>query len=341
MKYALSSFVFATVFAICAFADPETSDMKINDFSPVPPAPTAAEGTAPRILPWQDGKKAVFFMAFDDGCVSQLDNAIPLMQKYGAIGTFYPIIDAGFFKGQIKRWEALADDPHVVFGNHTLTHGDFPDAAKFESEVQAAEEALHQMTPKAKWPRLMSFGKPGVKVWNVSKEDFNATLSRHNLIDRPPFLGAAINVTTIPQAEKLVDEALASGGMGHLDFHGVGGDWLAPSTEFFEGLLKKLLAEKDKVWQPSAIDYHKYFIERDASKVEVVKKSPLSVSLKLTSTADPVLYDLPLTVEADVPANWKKCHVEAEGLKPVDVAAVQGRVRFYALPGAITLTQGK
>ena len=340
MKKSLCSLALASAITTGAFAAPEAPAMKINDFSPIPPAPKAAEGSAPRILQWQDGKKAVFFMAFDDGCVSQLDNAIPLMQKYGAIGTFYPIIDAGFFKGQIKRWEALVDDPHVVFGNHTLTHGDFPDAAKFESEVQAAEEALHKMTPKAKWPRLMSFGQPGVKVWNVSKEDFKATLARHNLIDRPPFLGASINVTTIPQAEKLVDDALASGGMSHLDFHGVGGDWLAPPTEFFEGLLKKLLAEKDKVWQTSAIDYHKYATERDASKIEVVKQSPLSVALKLTSTTDPALYDLPLTIEAEVPAAWKKCHVVAEGLKPVDVEVVQGRVRFYALPGAIALTRG-
>jgi hypothetical protein len=50
--------------------------------------------------------------------------------------------------------------------------------------------------------------------------------------------------------------------MTHVDFHGVGGDWLAPPTEFLEGLLKKLLAVRDSIWQTTAVDYHKYLTER-------------------------------------------------------------------------------
>ena len=332
----------AAVFASGAIADGETPDMKINDFTAMlPPAPTVADGTVPRILKWKDGKKGVFLLAFDDGCKSQLDNAIPLLRKYGAVGTFYPIIEGGFFKAEIRRWKEVVDDPCVVFGNHTLTHGEFPDGAKFDAEVKAAQDWFRELQPKAKWPRLISFGQPGVKVWKVSKEEYSETLARYNLIDRPPFWGASIHVKTVPEAEKLVDDALAQGKMSHLDFHGVGGDWLAPPTEFLEGLLKKLLAERDNIWQASAIDYHKYQAERDASTIEIVSKDAGKVTLRLSSTADPEFYDLPLTVEAEVPADWALCHVAAEGLGEVDAKVVAGRVRFYALPGTIVLTQGK
>ncbi len=278
-------------------------------------------------------------MAFDDGCKSQLDNAIPLLRAYGAVGTFYPILDAGFFKDQLARWQEVVDDPCVVLGNHTLTHGDFPDGAKFDEEVKAAQDAIRALTPKAKWPRLVSFGQPGVKVWKVTKEEYAETLARYDLIDRPPFFGAAIHVTTVPQAEQIVDKAIATGDMTHVDFHGVGGDWLAPPTEFLEGLLKKLLAERDHIWQTSAVDYHKYLTERDASTIETVSKDAGKVVLRLVSMTDPALYDLPLTIEADVPADWMLCRVAAQGLAEVDAKVVGGRVRFYALPGDIVLTK--
>ena len=346
MRNNLSSLVLgsalAAVFASGAIADGETPDKKINDFTAMlPPAPTAADDAAPRILKWKDGKKGVFLLAFDDGCNSQLDNAIPLLHKYGAVGTFYIIYGRGHFPTSRKRWEALVGDPCVIFGNHTLKHDGAEDAAQLEAGLSGAQEVIRDLDPKAKWPRLISFGQPGGVPWKVSKEEVAEALARHNLVDRPPFWGAAIHVKTVPDAEKRVDEAIARGEMSHLDFHGVGGDWLAPPTEFLEGLLKKLLAERDNIWQASAIDFHKYKVERDASTITVVAKEAGKVSLSLTSTADPEFYDLPLTVEAEVPADWTLCHVAAEGLGEVDAKVVAGRVRFYALPGNIVLTQGK
>lgn len=335
MKTTLSSlFALFTLSTVTAMAEPF-----INSFSDVPPAPKSAEGAVPRILKWQDGKKAVFLMAFDDSCNSHLDVAIPLLEKYKGVGTFYIISDSGQYKGNLARWKALDGNPCVVLGNHTWTHKGATSAENLDTELAKANEQIKEATSKQKWPRLISFGQPGGCPWTVSKDEVKAGWEKYHLVDRPPFWGAAIHVKTVEEARARVDKALKEGGVGHLDFHGVGGDWLAATADFFEGLLQKLVEEKETVWQTSHIDSHKYAVERDASTIKVVKESALSVQLALTSTADSAFYDLPLTVEAGVPAAWKRCKVAAGNLQPVTVDVVEGRIRFYALPGTITLTK--
>ena len=312
----------------------------INDPSPIPPPPAAVEGDAPRVLRWQDGRKAAFCLSFDDGCNSHLDHVVPLLRQYGAVGTFYPICERGHFPWRRKEWEAFATDPAVDLGNHTFRHVGAEDAAQLETELQGAQEIIRALTPDAPWPRLVSFGQPGGVPWKVSREEVADALQRHHLVDRAPFWGAGIHVKTVADAEKLVDEAIAKGNVGHLDFHGVGGDWLSVPTDFLEGLLRHIAERRDEVWQTSAIDAHKYAVERDAATLETLSATPARVTLRLSCAADPALYDLPLTIEAPVPASWTRCSVRAEGRDPVEAPVVQGRVRFYAQPGVIELASG-
>ena len=350
MKNNLSSLVLgsalAAVFASGAIADGEAPVTKINDFAAtVPPAPTAEEAAAspaaPRVLKWKDGKKAVFCLSFDDGCNSQLENAIPRLQKYGAVGTFYIIYGGGHFPWSRKRWEALADDPCVVFGNHTWHHKDVGSVEELETELTGADKIIHELTPGKPWPRLVSYGQPGGVKWTVTTEEIKAALPAHNLIDRAPFLGAAINVKTVPEAEALVEKAIERGGFGHLDFHGVGGDWLAASNEFLDGLLECMARNRDILWNPAEIDYQKYRLERDASTVSTTKSDAREVRVRLETNLDPALYDYPLTIEAVVPADWTACTVQKFGSneKPLTLKAVGGRVRFYALPGEYMLVR--
>ena len=58
-----------------------------------------------------------------------------------------------------------------------------------------------------------------------------------------------------------------------------------------------------------------------------------AIRLRLSCTADPALYDLPLTLATRVPAEWKDCEV-AQGSTKATVAATNGIVRYAAIPGA-------
>jgi hypothetical protein len=56
--------------------------------------------------------------------------------------------------------------------------------------------------------------------------------------------------------EAYVDKVIESGGVGHMDFHGVGGDWLDPGLEYFEALMKKLDSRRDEIWFATHIQIH-------------------------------------------------------------------------------------
>ncbi len=285
------------------------------------------------VLKWQDGKKAVFLLAFDDNCQSHIKNAIPALKQHGYVGTFYINPGNGPFKSQQKTWEHdLPGNPAVVYGNHTFSHCGATHAAQLESELAQCNAVIDACYPGRKTPRLVSFGQPGGVPWTVSTEDGTTALAKHHLINRPNFWGAGILVKTTADMEALVDKAIAKGEMGHLDFHGVGGDWLAASMEFFNAFLNKLDACRDKLWVTDHISYHKYLTERTTAVAKVAQADATQIRLQLSSAADPALYDLPLTLETRVPATWTTCTV-AQGAARQQVSATNGVVRYAATPG--------
>ncbi|MEM2850177.1 MAG: polysaccharide deacetylase family protein, partial [Candidatus Bathyarchaeia archaeon] len=69
---------------------------------------------------WPDGRKTAVSLTFDDGLYSQLNLAVPLLDKFGFKATFY-INLAGDYRSRLKPWREIADRGHEI-GNHTLTH---------------------------------------------------------------------------------------------------------------------------------------------------------------------------------------------------------------------------
>ena len=285
-----------------------------------------------QVLKWKDGKKAVFFLAFDDSCASHIKNVIPELQKRHMVGTFYVIAGNGNFRDQ-PAWAKEAKTPAVELGNHTFTHGNVSSVEQLDEELTKAIDAINQRVPDRNPHRLISFGQPGGVKWTVTKEEIAAELAKHNLINRPPFWGAAIHVKTVEDMNKLVDAAIKKGDMGHLDFHGVGGDWLAATMDFFNATLDKLEAERPNLWLTDHISAYKYQSERKTAEVKVSQADAKQMRIVLTSKMDPTLYDQPLTLATKVPADWAKVQV-TQGKNKATMTATDGVVRYDAMPGA-------
>ena len=100
---------------------------------------------------------------------------------------------------------------------------------------------------------------------------------------------------------QVVERALAQGEMGHLDFHGVGGDWIVTPKDAFLALLDKLEACRDQLWITDPISWHQYLTERKSLRVEALSADGRQVRLRLSYDADPAFYDLPLTLATRVP----------------------------------------
>ena len=296
-------------------------------------APAEQKPGDTEVMKWRDGKKAVFLLAFDDSCQSHVKNAIPELHKRGMVGTFYINPGNGPFKNERKAWETeLPKDPAVVYGNHTFSHVGATNTVQLDTELARCDAVIRACYPERKQPCLISFGQPGGVPWTVAAKDKEAALAKYNLIDRPPFFGYPFHVKNAQDLCGLVDKAIAKGGMGHNDFHGVGGDWLVTPMDVFTALLDKLDACRNEVWVTDHITYHKYLTERGSARVEVVQANGPKIRLRLSCQSDPALYDTTLTLETCVPAAWKTCRI-TQGPVVAERPVKDGRVRYEALPG--------
>lgn len=299
---------------------------------------SAAADADAGILKWKDGKQAVFMLAFDDSCASHVDNAIPELVKRGLVGTFYINPGNGPFQSRKSAWENDIPKTGMAYGNHTFKHKGAPSVEVLDEELALCSEVITRCFPDRKQPRLVSFGRPGGVPWTISDDEKNALLKKYNLVERPSFFGYPFHVKTKEDVLKLVDKAIAKGDMGHLDFHGVGGDWLTTPMDIFIALIDKLEACKDVVWVTDAVSYHQYVVERKGAELKVVAKTDDTIKLHLACTTDPALYDLPLSLQVRVPPQWKAGAV-TQGRDTLDAQIVDGALRFAASPvsGEITV----
>ncbi len=290
-------------------------------------------GQGRRASRWKDDKKAAFLLMFDDSAPSHVKNVVPELTKRGLVGTFY--VNPGKWQNK-DFWEKQCPAMGMEYGNHTMTHKGVRDVADADEEIGKCNEVIMRLFP-GKQPRLISWGLPGVAkgAWNITDEQLKELLAKHHLIERPAFggHGGAINVKTADEMMLLVDAALAKGGIEHVIYHGVGGDWISVPLAEFTGFLDRIEARKDQLWVAGHIAAHKYATERDAAEVKVVEATERQIRVELTCKADAKLYDYPLTLVTQVSAEWKRCEI-VQGANKAVVTAAGGMVRYDAVPNA-------
>lgn len=297
----------------------------------------AADGDT-RIARWRDDKAAAFVLMFDDGCVSHVKNVIPELQRRGYTGTFYINQAAGQYAANKSFWEKDVPAAGFELANHTLSHKGGATTADIVKEITGCNDAIRAATPTKPWPRLVSWGQPGgikKEMWPITADELKGVLKDNLLISRPDFggRGATIAFKSGPEYVAHLDKAIKAGAMECIIFHGVGGDWLAATMPQFIELLDGMDARTDKLWVTGHIPAHQYATERDAATVKVGEKSATKISLTLSCTADPKLYDQPLTLVTSVPAAWTACTV-TQGKTSSEVTAKAGTLMFNALPGS-------
>ncbi len=297
---------------------------------------------ASAVCKWQGDKKAAFVLMFDDGWPSHVFVAVPEMHKRGLSGDFYIVPKKGEFLVFKKKWEEEAWKMGAVYGNHTASHKSILTQEQFEQEIAAAQEDIYRMVP-GKNPRLISYARPGVPEWKISNEQEAEVIKKYNLISRPPFNGHGVvyHLQKLEQMLALADLAQSKGEWEYLVFHGVEiidpnrgyQDFWAVKQDIFLPLLDELKRRSDAgdLWVTDHISVHKYETERASAQVKT-QPGMGRMTVKLTSQADPKFYDLPLSVRTKVPAGWKMCTVQQEGIDVQKVAVANGTAVYQALP---------
>lgn len=307
-------------------------------FTPLQAEHTAPPGTT-RVAQWKDDKQAAFTLGFDDGIADQLDLVIPELQKRKMVATFYLNPGRGEYKAVQGRWEKAPETGVAVMGDHTMTHQGVKNAAHAEIEIGQCADIVRSMTP-GKPPTLVSFAQPGVGPgqWNITGEEYKQVLANHHLIDRGDFRGhgAMFHVRNADEMVGLADIALAKGGVEYIVFHSIGPGTIPTPVPIFMEFLDKLETRSDRVWLIDHISAYKYEQERKGAEAHVLESSNAHIRLELKSSADPQLFDYPLTLITQVPAKATQYQV-TQGAQKTVVPVVNGTIRYDALPNTLPI----
>lgn len=245
---------------------------------------TAYADAAAQTFKWPKGQKAAVSLAYDDALDSQLDYAIPALNKYGLKGTFYLQLSSAVIDKRLPEWRAAAKKGHEL-GNHTLFHQcskskpgrdwvlvhrdlDKLSVDQMKDQVIMANTMLYSIDGK----RERTFTAPcidkeagGQNYIDAVKSEFVAIkLEGGNVVpDMNKLDPYAVPVAfpagvTGQQLIDIVKEAAAKGTMANFTFHGVGGDHLTTSAEAHDELLKYLAANKDIYWVDTFVNEMKY-----------------------------------------------------------------------------------
>jgi peptidoglycan/xylan/chitin deacetylase (PgdA/CDA1 family) len=223
---------------------------------------------------WPDGKRAALALTYDDSLHSQLDVAIPQLDAAGIKGTFF--LGGNITPADMLRWREVQRAGHEL-GNHSAFHpcprAILADRPQFFTENYDVGRMLSEIAVM----NLVLFGIDGASTRTFSAPcsqmlvggiDYTEELRRSGLVKYvrtggDPFKSVITDVTKLdvfrvpswgpvdkPDGAALIAYAARvrdARGLGVLQFHGVGGDYLDVSGQAHQQLIDWLRKHPD-IW---------------------------------------------------------------------------------------------
>ena len=252
---------------------------------------TTASAAAPRAFTWPGGAKAAINLSYDDAIDSQLDHALPALNKYGLKGTFNLVLSSQALARRMDEWRRAAGQGHEL-ANHTLFHQcsrsapghewvtadndlDHTSATQLAAQIRLANVMLRAIDGRNERTFALPCGDvlaAGTPYVPLIKAEFVAIKSTFGAVPPDmwtldPYAVGVATPTDVSGAQliAIAKEAAERGTMANFTFHGVGGDYLSVSSEAHEQLLQYLAANKDIYWTATFIDIMKYVKAQQAS----------------------------------------------------------------------------
>lgn len=216
----------------------------------------AASASPIATLPWNGHQGAVTF-TFDDACASQVANVLPALKSRDIHATFF-IPSGSTFNMNKPTWKQAAIDGNEL-ANHTVSHLDLTTLADSKVATEIANQAafLRNLDPSIE---AVTLAYP----FCATNAAINEIANRENIIARTCGGNAQFAWNTKPAQWMsatsfiLQDDATAAAALTEIDKaakdgtwfvtlnHGVGGDWLAVTTQQVEAMFDR--AKASKVW---------------------------------------------------------------------------------------------
>jgi peptidoglycan/xylan/chitin deacetylase (PgdA/CDA1 family) len=248
-------------------------------------APTASAAEA---FQWPHGVKAAVSLAYDDALDSQLDHAIPTLDKYRLKGSFYLQLSNPAVAKRMADWRAAARHGHEL-GNHSLFHQcsltapghewvqphrdlDTTSVAQMRDQVVVANTMLNAIDGKRERTYtvpcgdVMAGGATGASYLPAIGPEFVAikagggdavTASMERLDPYAVTVMAPVGLSG-KELIAMVEQAAAKGTMVNFTFHGIGGDYLTTSSAAHAELVKYLADNRKTYWTDTFLNIMTY-----------------------------------------------------------------------------------
>lgn len=253
-------------------------------------AATANADDAPA-FPWPDGRRAAVSLSYDDTLPSQLDTAIPALDRHGLKGSFYLTLAAEPLRQRLEEWRAAARNGHEL-GNHSLFHQcsargpgrewvqpaqdlDATSVAQMRAQLEVANTMLHAIDGSTEFTFTAPCGdraaRDGDYIGEVAGLFLGIKLVGGTVVPDMWTLDPAAVPVTVPVDASgadliaLVEEAGQRGTMVNFTFHGIGGDHLAVGAQAHEELLAFLAANRDRYWTATFRDQMRWVRRQQAA----------------------------------------------------------------------------
>jgi len=255
------------------------------------PIPAAAQA-ATAAFSWPGGARAAVSLAYDDALDSQLDHAIPALDRHGLKGTFYLQLSSPPVAARMQDWRAAAADGHEL-GNHSLFHqcsGAGPDRGWVQPHRDLDTTTREQMRDQVLLANTMLAAIDGRSERTYTAPCFDVKAVGGDYL--PPLHASFVAIKAgsgpaIPASMAAVDpfrvtsyapvgasgaeliaqvkQAGERGTMIAFTFHGIGGDHLSVSTQAHEELLRFLAAHRKEYWTDTFLNIMKHVRQRQAT----------------------------------------------------------------------------
>ncbi len=320
---------------------------------------------------WKDGRNSAVALTFDDWSPGQYPLVVPALQKYGLVGTFFPILN------NIERydysWAAIQKtlEKGNEIGNHTITHPDLTklpigELARETTEPQEViREHVGTNVNTLAYPygagagdteddmRVRDFLRSGGhiaarSVWRISNYGYSFANSEDDYYRIQMF--ALTEQTTTEEVCSEFDKIVSGGGLLTLLYHSVDDEqnsyndnWYAQvKLQSFCDQLAYLqsLKEKKEVWVTTfrnAILYHR---EANNAILKIKKSTKKYVDLSLQVTDTSLLHlvlqkDLiPVSVVVFKSASDKYKSITQNGIELPITNQTDTYILFDAIPNA-------
>ena len=247
------------------------------------PAPANARQEPP--FAWPNGARAAVSLAYDDALDSQLDKALPALNRAGLRASFYLQLSNPSVALRMEEWRAAARRGHEL-GNHTLFHqcsASQPDRAWVAAHRDLDKMSVAQVQDQAALANTMlqaidgrrerTFTTPCGDLLAGGAPYLPAIAGHFAAIKAGSGSGPLLSMRGLdPYAVKvfapvgqsgaeliaMVKEAGARGTMVNFTFHGVGGDYLQVSEQAHRELLTYLAANRKLYWTDTFLNIMKH-----------------------------------------------------------------------------------